>query len=133
MRKHEEGGLSPRQEKRQDIQAQADRPACVSMRVTYKQLRARAHFDAARSKVPVKLLTLSIHRDLAMLLRYVNACLWSKAGHFNKSLSKAPKTTSFIWNLHADAHDFDASSSSSTLLTRKVFSSNLAHISLILI
>lgn len=30
-----------------------------------------------------------------------------KPGHFNKSLSKGPQTTTWIWNLHALAHDFD--------------------------
>lgn len=34
--------------------------------------------------------------------------LWAKPGHFSSQLSKGPATTSWIWNLHADAHDFDA-------------------------
>ena len=32
---------------------------------------------------------------------------WSKPGHFSRVLSKGPNTTTWIWNLHADAHDFD--------------------------
>ena len=32
---------------------------------------------------------------------------WAKPGHFSKVLSKGPKSTTWIWNLHADAHDFD--------------------------
>ena len=32
---------------------------------------------------------------------------WSKPGHFSRTLAKGPKTTTWIWNLHADAHDFD--------------------------
>jgi photosystem I P700 chlorophyll a apoprotein A1 len=43
-----------------------------------------------------------------LFFRYVNHKVWSKAGHFNKALSKGPKTTTWIWNLHSDAHDFDA-------------------------
>jgi len=66
-----------------------------------------------------------------MIFRYVNTSLWSKAGHFNKALSKAPKTTTWIWNLHSDAHDFDVQQSSVALIARKVFSSNLAHLSLV--
>jgi len=31
---------------------------------------------------------------------------WSKPGHFSRTLAKGPKTTTWIWNLHADAHDF---------------------------
>ena len=30
-----------------------------------------------------------------------------KPGFWSKSLAKGPKTTTWIWNLHADAHDFD--------------------------
>jgi photosystem I P700 chlorophyll a apoprotein A1 len=64
-----------------------------------------------------------------LAFRYVNARLWSKAGHFNKALSKGPKahtTTTWIWNLHASPHDFGHAS-----LTRKVASSSLAHLSLV--
>ena len=55
--------------------------------------------------------------------------LWSKAGHFNKALSKGPKTTTWIFNLHADAHDFHVLNTSSA--SSIVFSSNLAHLSLV--
>ena len=30
-----------------------------------------------------------------------------KPGFWSSKLSKGPKTTTWIWNLHADAHDFD--------------------------
>jgi hypothetical protein len=33
-----------------------------------------------------------------LLFRYINTRLWSKAGHFNKALSKGPKTTTWVWN-----------------------------------
>ena len=33
---------------------------------------------------------------------------WAKPGHFSKTLAKGPETTTWIWNLHADAHDFDS-------------------------
>ena len=66
-----------------------------------------------------------------MFFRYINSRVWSKAGHFNKALSKGPKTTTWIWNLHSDAHDFEMQQSSIALITRKVFSSNLAHLSLV--
>jgi photosystem I P700 chlorophyll a apoprotein A1 len=72
--------------------------------------------------------------------------LWSKGGgHFSIALSKGAKTTSPIWNLHSDAHDFDITNSlvsscvpyrrqlSFLNTTRKVFSSNLAHLSLVFI
>jgi photosystem I P700 chlorophyll a apoprotein A1 len=103
-----------------------------------------------------------------LFFRYVNHKVWSKAGHFNKALSKGPKTTTWIWNLHSDAHDFEAhmqysykktatlvgagpgstgssrpagstrsagaspeSIGSAAVVARKVFSSNLAHLSLV--
>jgi len=37
---------------------------------------------------------------------------WAQPGHFSRTLAKGPKTTTWIWNLHADAHDFDSQSSS---------------------
>ena len=70
-----------------------------------------------------------------MFFRY-----WSKAGHFYKALAKGPKTTTWIWNLHSDAHDFDMQQGLlkgygivffRAVITRKVFSSNLAHLSLV--
>jgi photosystem I P700 chlorophyll a apoprotein A1 len=51
---------------------------------------------------------------------------WSKAGHFSVALSKGGQVTTWIWNLHSDAHDFRTDS-----VLRKVFSSNLAHLSLV--
>ena len=65
------------------------------------------------------------------IFRYINTTLWSKAGHFNKALSKGAKTTTWIWNLHDYAHDFDIQQRSTGLIARKVFSSNLAHLSLV--
>ena len=35
----------------------------------------------------------------------------SKAGHFSRTIAKGPDTTTWIWNLHADAHDFDSHTS----------------------
>ena len=70
-----------------------------------------------------------------MFFRYVNSRVWSQAGssHFNKALAKGPKTTTWIWSLHADAHDFQQSSSESTAASvgAKVFSSGLAHFSIV--
>ena len=37
---------------------------------------------------------------------------WAKPGHFSRTLAKGPKTTTWIWNLHADAHDFDSQTNS---------------------
>jgi photosystem I P700 chlorophyll a apoprotein A1 len=63
--------------------------------------------------------------------------LWSRVGDFSVALSKGAKTTRWIWNLHSDSHDFE-----STMLfvafqlgggriTRKILSSNIAHIALL--
>ena len=88
------------------------------------------------------------YNEPLLFYRYINHKVWSKAGHFNKALSKGPKTTTWIWNLHSDAHDFDmqykrphatlaklASGPGlrphAAVITRKVFSSNLAHLSLV--
>ena len=47
---------------------------------------------------------------------------WAKPGHFSKALSKGPTTTTWIWNLHADAHDFDSHTTDLEDISRKVFS-----------
>jgi photosystem I P700 chlorophyll a apoprotein A1 len=59
------------------------------------------------------------------------SALWCKAGHFSVALSKGAKTTTWIWNLHSGAHDFWMQSGSPALVTRKIFSSGLAHLSLV--
>jgi photosystem I P700 chlorophyll a apoprotein A1 len=53
-------------------------------------------------------------------------------GHYAVSLSKGTKSTTWIWNLHAIAHDFEAQLSKPTV-TSKVFASNLGHLSVVLI
>jgi photosystem I P700 chlorophyll a apoprotein A1 len=65
-----------------------------------------------------------------LMFRYVNSTLWSKPGHFNSALSKGPSSTTWIWSLHADAHDFYLAKPT-LIVGRKVFSSNLAHLSLV--
>jgi len=44
---------------------------------------------------------------------------WAKPGHFSRTLAKGPKTTTWIWNLHADAHDFDSHTNSLEDVSRK--------------
>jgi len=45
---------------------------------------------------------------------------WGQPGHFSRTLAKGPKTTTWIWNLHADAHDFDSHTSSLEDVSRKI-------------
>ena len=86
-----------------------------------------SNFIVAKQRLKIKL-----------FFRYINSRLWCKAGHFNGALSKGPSSTTWIWNLHSDAHDYLTSASArqaptapSILCGRKVFSSNLAHLSLV--
>ena len=67
-----------------------------------------------------------------LFFRYLHTSSLFHAGHFNKSYSKGPLTTTWIWNLHSEAHDFHIQHSFRSLkIARKVFSSNLAHLSLV--
>lgn len=81
-----------------------------------------------------------------MLYRYSNAQIWSRVGYYSKALAKGALTTTWIWNLHADAHDYSnqpkvgrylsnqissVSQNISLNIARKVFSSNLAHLSIV--
>ncbi|CAJ2654392.1 unnamed protein product [Trifolium pratense] len=36
---------------------------------------------------------------------------WAKLSHFSRTIAKRPDTTTWIWNLHTDAHDFDSHTS----------------------
>ncbi|MBD1910287.1 MULTISPECIES: photosystem I core protein PsaA [unclassified Leptolyngbya] len=59
--------------------------------------------------------------------------LWSKPGHFDRTLARGPKTTAWIWNLHADAHDFDSHTSDLEDISRKIFSAHFGHLAVIFI
>ena len=56
---------------------------------------------------------------------------WAKPGHFSRTLAKGPKTTTWIWNLHADAHDFDSQTKSLEDISRKIFSAHFGQLSVI--
>ena len=58
---------------------------------------------------------------------------WGKPGHFSRSLSRGPKTTTWIWNLHADAHDFDSHTSDLEDVSRKIFSAHFGHLAIIFV
>ena len=58
---------------------------------------------------------------------------WAKPGHFSRTFAKGPTTTTWIWNLHADAHDFDTQTSDLQEISRKVFSAHFGQLGIILI
>lgn len=65
-----------------------------------------------------------------MLFSRYNAHLWTVGGNFSKALSKGANTT-WLWNIHASAHDYESHNGTSNVVARKVFSSNMAHISIV--
>ncbi len=58
---------------------------------------------------------------------------WGKPGHFDRTLAKGPKTTTWIWNLHADAHDFDSQTSDLEDVSRKIFSAHFGHLAVVFV
>nr|YP_009395205.1 photosystem I P700 apoprotein A1 [Bryothamnion seaforthii]ARW63973.1 photosystem I P700 apoprotein A1 [Bryothamnion seaforthii] len=56
---------------------------------------------------------------------------WAKPGHFSRTLAKGPNTTTWIWNLHADAHDFDSHTNSLEDISRKIFSAHFGQLAII--
>ncbi|KAL3498047.1 hypothetical protein ACH5RR_040779 [Cinchona calisaya] len=56
---------------------------------------------------------------------------WAKLGNFSRTIAKGPDTTTWIWNLHADAHNFDSRTSDLEEISQKVFSSHFGQISII--
>jgi photosystem I P700 chlorophyll a apoprotein A1 len=57
--------------------------------------------------------------------------LWGKPGHFDRTLARGPKTTTWIWNLHALAHDFDSHTSDLEDVSRKVFAAHFGQLAVI--
>jgi photosystem I P700 chlorophyll a apoprotein A1 len=58
---------------------------------------------------------------------------WAQPGHFSRTLAKGPKTTTWIWNLHADAHDFDGQTSAIEEVSRKIFSAHFGQLAVFLV
>jgi len=58
---------------------------------------------------------------------------WSKPGHFSRTLTKGPTSTTWVWDLHADAHDFDSHTTDLEDISRKVFSAHFGQLGIILI
>ena len=58
---------------------------------------------------------------------------WAKPGHFSSTLRKGAITTTWVWNLHADVHDFDAHTSDLEEVSRKVFSAHFGQLGIMLI
>ncbi|MBW4537239.1 MAG: photosystem I core protein PsaA [Pleurocapsa minor HA4230-MV1] len=58
---------------------------------------------------------------------------WANPGHFDRTLSRGPKTTTWIWNLHANAHDFDTHTSDLEDISRKIFSAHFGHLAVVFV
>ncbi|MGB3300273.1 MAG: photosystem I core protein PsaA, partial [Phormidesmis sp.] len=58
---------------------------------------------------------------------------WAKPGHFDRTLARGPKTTTWIWNLHADAHDFDTHTNDLQDISRKIFSAHFGHLAVVFV
>ena len=56
---------------------------------------------------------------------------WAKPGHFDRTLAKGPKTTTWVWNLHALAHDFDTHTSDLEDVSRKIFAAHFGHLAIV--
>jgi len=54
-------------------------------------------------------------------------------GFWSRSLAKGPKTTTWIWNLHADAHDFETHIGDVEETSRKIFSAHFGHLAVVFI
>ena len=57
---------------------------------------------------------------------------WGQPGHFDRTLAKGPKTTTWIWSLHASVHDFDSQGNLEEV-SRKIFSAHFGHLAVIFV
>ncbi|XVE92793.1 hypothetical protein REPUB_Repub01dG0132100 [Reevesia pubescens] len=62
---------------------------------------------------------------------YLFAGTRSRLGHFSRTIAKGLDTTTWIWNLHADAHDFDSHTNDLEEISHKIFSAHFSHLSII--
>ena len=58
---------------------------------------------------------------------------WAQPGHFAKTLSKGPVSTTWVWNLHADVHDFDTQTTNLEGISRRIFSAHFGQLAVIMI
>jgi len=58
---------------------------------------------------------------------------WAKPGFFDRTLSRGPKTTTWIWNLHANANDFETQTNNLEDLSRKIFAAHFGHLAVIFV
>ncbi len=56
---------------------------------------------------------------------------WGKPGWFERNLARGPKTTTWIWDLHALAHDFETHTSDKEEISRKIFSAHFGHLAVV--
>ncbi len=58
---------------------------------------------------------------------------WAKPGHFDRSLSRGPKSTTWIWDLHIRAHDFDSHTRDLEDVSRKIFAAHFGHLAVVFV
>ncbi|MGK7905961.1 MAG: photosystem I core protein PsaA [Synechococcus sp.] len=58
---------------------------------------------------------------------------WAKPGHFDRALARGPKSTTWIWDLHALAHDFDSHTSDLEDVSRKIFAAHFGQLAVIFV
>ncbi|CAN6476860.1 unnamed protein product [Victoria cruziana] len=56
---------------------------------------------------------------------------WARPGYFSRTIAKGLDTTTWIWNLHADTHNFDSHTNDLEEISRKVFSAYFGQLSII--
>ena len=66
-------------------------------------------------------------------LKIISIIQFLGIGGFSKALIKGPTTTIWIWNLHAEAYDFVKQCLIKLCLSRRIFTVNLVHLSIILL
>ncbi len=58
---------------------------------------------------------------------------WAKPGFFDRTLARGPKTTTWIWNLHANANDFESHTSDLQDVSRKIFAAHFGQLAVIFV
>ncbi len=58
---------------------------------------------------------------------------WSQPGFFDRTLSRGPKTTTWIWNLHALGNDFETQTNNLEDLSRKIFAAHFGHLAVVFV
>ena len=98
-----------------------------------KKMLVQLHKEKYPGKNVQKIVTCNVKVKVTKNPVATSFSSWTHPGHFSRTLAKGPKSTTWIWNLHADVHDFDCQIKSLEKISKRIFSAHFGQLSIILL